>query len=94
MSRSSYRWPRAEPICPHDGAGMWRVDGVTLSRIESEWLTACFYGRSRLMPRDVHERLELLALIDDRSQLTAAGRRWLEERVPGLHPGRPWSGKR
>ena len=48
------------------------MDAVTLSRIETEWLAACFYGRSRLMPREVRERLEFLGLIDDRSQLTAA----------------------
>jgi len=83
-----------EPISPHNVAGKWRVDGVTLSRVETEWLAACFYGRSRLMPRNVRERLELLDFIDDRGQLTAAGRRWLEEHFPGLRQGRPWSGKR
>ena len=29
-----------EPISPHDVAGLWRVD---LSRLETEWLIACFY---------------------------------------------------
>jgi len=36
--------------------------------------------RARLMPRDVCERLKVLGLIDGRSELTAAGRRWLDER--------------
>jgi hypothetical protein len=56
------------------------VDRVTLSRIETEWLVACCYDRARLMPRDVHERLKFLGLIDGRSEPTAAGRRWLDER--------------
>src|SRR6476660_3108882 len=30
-----------EPISLHDVAGKWRVDGVTLSRMETEWLAAC-----------------------------------------------------
>jgi len=32
------------------------MEVVTLSRIETEWLVACFYGGSRGMPRPVHER--------------------------------------
>jgi hypothetical protein len=55
------------------------VDRVTLSRIETEWLVACGYDGARLMPPDVRERLEFLGLIDGRSELTAAGRRWLDE---------------
>ena len=58
----------------------------------TEWLAASFYGRSRLMPRDVRERLGLLGLIDAdlSSRLQADG--WLEERFLRLHP-RPGSGK-
>jgi len=55
------------------------VDRVTLSRIETEWLVACGYDGARLMPPDMRERLEFLGLIDGRSELTAAGRRWLDE---------------
>jgi hypothetical protein len=55
------------------------VDRVTLSRIETEWLVACGYDGARLMPTDMRERLEFLGLIDGRSELTAAGRRWLDE---------------
>jgi hypothetical protein len=58
------------------------VDDVTLSRIETEWLAACFYGRFQRMPRDVRERLKFLGLIDDRSELTPAGKRWMDERIP------------
>jgi hypothetical protein len=65
------------------------VDAVTLSRIETEWLAASFYGRSRLMPREVRERLEFLGLVDDRSQITAASRRWLDESRVGSGGGRP-----
>jgi hypothetical protein len=52
------------------------MDRVTLSRIEIEWLVACYHDSARLMPRDVRERLEFLGLIDDQRQLTAAGTRW------------------
>jgi hypothetical protein len=55
------------------------VDRVTLSRIEIEWLVACGYDGARLMPPDVRERLEFLGLIDGRSELTSAGRRWFDE---------------
>jgi len=75
-----------EPISPHDVAGLWRVD---LSRLETEWLIACFYGSSRLLPRDVRERLEFLGLIDGGVRLTAAGRRWLDEWRDGSGGGRP-----
>ena len=65
------------------------MDRVTLSRIETEWLVACCYDRARLMPRDVHERLKFLGLIDGRSELKAAGRRWLDELREGSGGGRP-----
>ena len=52
------------------------MDGVTLSRIETEWLVAWFYDRSRLMPSQVHVRLISAGFIEG-DNLTAAGRRWL-----------------
>jgi len=62
---------------------------MTLSRIETEWLAACFYGRSRLMPPDVRVRLESFGFIDGRPQLTAAGTRWLDEWKNGSGGRRP-----
>ena len=62
------------------------MDAVTLSRIETEWLVACFYGNSRLIPRDVHERLEVLKLIDDKVTVTEAGKRWLYSACKAQYP--------
>jgi len=62
----------------------WRVDGVTLSRMETEWLVAWFYGRSRIPPH-VQERLKFVGFIDE-VNLTAAGRRWLQSRGPDTVP--------
>ena len=53
------------------------MDGVTLSRMETEWLVAWFYGRARLVPPHVQERLKILGFIDG-VNLTDAGRRWLQ----------------
>ena len=61
------------------------MDGVTLSRIETEWLVAWFYDRSRLMPSQVHERLISAGFIEG-DNLTAAGRRWLQTRGPHTTP--------
>jgi hypothetical protein len=55
------------------------MDEVTLSRMETEWLAACFYGSSQRMPTDVRKRLQFLGLIDDRGELTAAGKQWIGE---------------
>ena len=71
--------PRATPISPRRAGWKWRVDRVTLLRMEIEWLVACCYDRARLMPCDVHERLKSLGLVDDGADLTPAGREWLEE---------------
>ena len=76
-------------MCPQDVPGVWRMDVMTLSRMEAEWLAACFYGRSQRMPREVRERLEFLSLIDDRGQLTAAGKRCINERVVRSRVARP-----
>ena len=53
------------------------MDGVPLSRMETEWLVAWFYGRARLVPPHVQERLKILGFIDG-VNLTDAGRRWLQ----------------
>ena len=57
------------------------MDEVTLSRMETEWLVAWFYNRSRQMPAQVQERLKSVGFIDG-DNLTAAGRRWLQTRGP------------
>ena len=78
--------PRATPIRPHRAGWKWRVERVTLARIEIEWLVACYYDRARLMPRDVQERLKSLGFVDDGADLTSAGRQWLDEckaQLPG-----------
>src|SRR4249919_2537889 len=63
-----------------DRAGWkWRVDRVTLSRIEIEWLVACYHGSARLMPRNVYERLKSLGFVDDGANITSAGKHWLDE---------------
>jgi hypothetical protein len=59
----------------------WRVDELFLSRLETEWLVAWFYDRSRQMPSQVQERLKSIGFIDG-DNLTAAGRRWLQTRGP------------
>jgi hypothetical protein len=61
------------------------VDGVTLSRMETEWLVAWFYGRSQQVPPHVQERLKSVGFIDG-VNLTAAGTRWLQARGRGTHP--------
>ena len=40
------------------------MDGVALSRMETEWLVAWCYGRSQQMPPHVQERLKSLGFID------------------------------
>ena len=57
------------------------MDGSILSRMETEWLVAWFYGRSRQMPPQVQERLQSVGFMDGVT-LTAAGRRWLQARGP------------
>ena len=57
------------------------MDGVTLSRMDTEWLVAWFYDRSRQMPPDVQHLLKCIGFIDG-DNLTDAGRRWLQSRVP------------
>ena len=57
------------------------MDGSILSRMETEWLVAWFYGRSRQMPPQVRERLQSVGFKDGVT-LTAAGRRWLQARGP------------
>jgi len=71
--------PPANPISPHRLGCRWRVDRVTLSRMEIEWLVASVYERAQLMPRDVHERLKSLGFVNDEAKLTCAGRHWLDE---------------
>ena len=66
------------------------MEVVTLSRIETEWLVAWFYDRSRQMPPDVQHLLKCIGFIDE-DNLTDAGRRWLQTRGPhtvstGRHP--------
>ena len=53
------------------------MDEVILSRLETEWLVAWFYDRSRQMPPQVQELLKSIGFIDG-DNLTAAGRRWLQ----------------
>ena len=57
------------------------MDEVTLSLMETEWLVAWFYGRSRQMPPSVQERLQSVGFMDGVT-LTAVGRRWLQTRGP------------
>jgi hypothetical protein len=57
------------------------MDGSILSRLETEWLVAWFYGRSRQMPPSVQERLQSVGFMDGVT-LTAAGRRWLQTSGP------------
>ena len=57
------------------------MDEVTLSLMETEWLVAWFYGRSRQMPPHVQERLQSVGFMDGVT-LTAEGRRWLQTRGP------------
>jgi hypothetical protein len=57
------------------------MDGPILSRLETEWLVAWFYGRSRQMPPSVQERLQSVGFMDGVT-LTAVGRRWLQTRGP------------
>ena len=40
------------------------MDGPILSRLETEWLVAWFYGRSRQMPPSVQERLQSVGFMD------------------------------
>ena len=61
------------------------MDEVILSRLETEWLVAWFYGRSRQMPPSVQERLQSVGFIDG-DNLTDAGRRWLQTRGPETVP--------
>jgi hypothetical protein len=70
----------------------WRMDGSILSRLETEWLVAWFYGRSRQMPPHVRERLQSLGFMDGVT-LTAAGRRWLQTRGPDTTPNSRRQGK-
>ena len=53
------------------------MDEVTLSRMDTEWLVAWFYGRSQQVPPHVQERLKVVGFIDG-DNLTDAGRRWLQ----------------
>jgi hypothetical protein len=55
-----------------------------LTRLETEWLVAWFYGRSRQMPPSVLERLQSVGFMEGVT-LTAAGRRWLKERGPDVN---------
>ena len=57
----------------------WRVDRVTLSRLEIEGLVACYHDSARLMPRNVYQRLRSLNFVDDASNVTPAGKHWLDE---------------
>ena len=63
------------------------MDEVILSRLETEWLVAWFYDRSRRMPPQVQELLKSIGFIDGDS-LTDAGRRWLQTRCPVSHSNR------
>ena len=86
MGQGLLQLPRATPISLQRAVWKWRVDRVTLSRIEIEWLVACYHGSARLMPRDVHERLKSLDFVDDAASITSAGRQWLDEwrrQLPG-----------
>ena len=60
------------------------MDEVILSRLETEWLVAWFYDRSRQMPPHVQELLKSIGFIDG-DNLTDAGRRWLQTRCPVRH---------
>jgi len=55
------------------------VDEVALSRMETEWLVAWWYDRSRQMPPQVQERLTSIGFIDGEN-LTAEGKHWLQTR--------------
>lgn len=79
MGQGLLQLPRATPISLRRAGWKWRVDRVTLSRIEIEWLVACYHDSARLMPRDVRDRLEFHGLIDDQRELTTAGKQWLDE---------------
>jgi hypothetical protein len=68
------------------------VDGVTLSRMETEWLVAWFYGRSQQVPLHVQERLKSVGFIDG-VNLTTAGTRWLQARGRDTHPNSRRQGK-
>jgi hypothetical protein len=61
------------------------MDGSILSRLETEWLVAWFYGRSRQMPPHVQRRLQSVGFMDGVT-LTAAGRSWLQTRGPDTTP--------
>jgi len=76
-------------MSPHRAGWKWRVDRVTLARIEIEWLVACHHDSARQMPRNVYERLKSLGFVDDVARITSAGTRWLEMwRTPsGLRRG-------
>ena len=80
----SYRFPRVSRYIVHDPGREWRMDEVILSRLETEWLVAWFYDRSRQMPPQVQELLKSIGFIDG-DNLTAAGRRWLQTRGPVSH---------
>ena len=79
MRQGLLRLPRATPISPHRAGWKWRVNRVTLSRIELEWLVACYHDSARLMPRNVYERLKSLGFVDDAATITSAGKHWLDE---------------
>jgi len=64
------------------------VDRVNLSRIEIEWLVACYHDSARLMPLDVHKRLKALGFVGDGANLTSAGKQWLDEWRDGSDVGR------
>ena len=63
------------------------MDGSILSRLETEWLVACFFGSSRDMPPHVRERLQSVGFVDEVT-LTAAGIRWVQTGGPGTVPRR------
>jgi len=90
--RGSYSGARASRYIAHDRSREWRVDELILSRLETEWLVAWFYDRSRQMPPQVQELLKSIGFIDG-DNLTDAGRRWLQraDRTPSrrVAVGRP-----
>ena len=69
-----------------------RLDSVSLSRIEIEWLAACVYGASTRMPHEVFHRLRSAGLIEGMAvpKITTAGRSWLQAggHVPPQGPSR------
>jgi hypothetical protein len=53
-----------------------------LTRLETEWLVAWHY-RAQRIPPSVLERLKAVGFMDGETEtLTAAGRRWLQEKGP------------